>query len=56
VEIKMDDIEDCRDVKGFHQVVVLGNHRRELEGFCELYGISHVHSPRLSTFAEGGGV
>lgn len=53
VEIKMDDIEDCRDVKGFHQVVVLGNHRRMLEGFCELYGIKHVHSPRLSTFAEG---
>jgi len=53
VEIKMDDIEDCRDVKGFHQVVVLGDHRRLLEGFCELYGIRHIHSPRLSTFAEG---
>ncbi len=54
VEVQMDNIEDCRDVKGFHQVVVLGNHRRELEGFCELYGIKHVHSPRTSTFAEGG--
>jgi hypothetical protein len=53
VELKMDDIEDCRDVRGFHQVVVLGDHRRELEGFCELYGIKHVHSPRQSTFAEG---
>jgi len=53
VEIAMDNIEDCRDVKGFHQVVVLGNHRRVLEGFCELYGIQHVHSPQLSTFAEG---
>lgn len=53
VEIQMDDIEDCRDVKGFHQVVVLGNHRRILQGFCELYGIKHIHSPRLSTFAEG---
>lgn len=53
VEIAMDNIEDCRDVKGFHQVVVLGNHRRVLEGFCELYGIKHVHSPQSSTFAEG---
>lgn len=53
VEIKMDGIEDCRDVKGFHQVVVLGNHRRVLEAFCELYGIQHVHSPQFSTFAEG---
>jgi hypothetical protein len=53
VEIAMDHIEDCRDVKGFHQVVVLGNHRRVLEGFCELYGIKHVHSPQSSTFAEG---
>ena len=53
VEIAMDDIEDCRDVKGFHQVVVLGNHRRILEDFCEFNGITHVRSPRHSTFAEG---
>jgi hypothetical protein len=54
VEIEMDGVEDCRDVKGFHQVVVLGNHRRILQGFCELYGIKYVRSPRFSTFAEGG--
>lgn len=54
VELAMDDVEDCRDVKGFHQVVTLGNHRRILEAFCELYGIKHVHSPQLSTFATGG--
>jgi L-fucose isomerase-like protein len=53
VELQMDDIEDCRDVKGFHQVVTLGHHRRILEGFCELYGIKHIHSPRQSTFATG---
>lgn len=56
VELRMDNIEDCRDVKGFHQVVVLGNHRRILETFCELYGIKHVHSPQQSTFAEGDNV
>jgi len=53
VEIKMDEVADCRDVKGFHQVVVLGNHRRELQGFCDLYGIKHIRSPRFSTFDEG---
>lgn len=54
VEIRMDDVADCRDVRGFHQVVTLGDHRRVLEGFCELYGIKHIRSPRQSTFAEGG--
>lgn len=54
VEIEMDRVDDCRDVKGFHQVVTLGNHRRILEGFCELYGIKHIHSPRTSSFDEGG--
>jgi L-fucose isomerase-like protein len=52
VELRMDNIEDCRDVLGFHQVVTLGNHRRALQGFCEMYGIKHVHSPEHSTFAE----
>ena len=45
VEIKMDNIEDCRDVLGFHQVVTLGAHRRIVEGFCQLYGIKVIHSP-----------
>lgn len=46
VEIQMDDVEDCRDVLGFHQVVFLGNHRRDVEAFCQLYGINVAHSPR----------
>jgi hypothetical protein len=46
VEIQMDDVEDCRDVLGFHQVVFYGNHRRDVEAFCQLYGINVVHSPR----------
>jgi hypothetical protein len=41
----MDNIEDSRDVKGFHQVVVLGNHLQIVEGFCQLYGINVIHSP-----------
>jgi len=45
VEIKMDNIEDCRDVLGFHQVVTLGTHRHMVESFCQLYGIKVIHSP-----------
>ena len=47
VEIQMDDVEDCRDVQGFHQVVFLGNHRRDVEAFCQMYGINVVHSPQM---------
>jgi hypothetical protein len=54
VEIKMDNMEDARDVLGFHQVVTLGNHKRVLEGFCQLYGIRHIHSPEHSPVMEGG--
>jgi hypothetical protein len=45
VEIRMDNIEDCRDVLGFHQVVTLGSHRHIVEAFCQLYGIRVIHSP-----------
>ena len=51
VEIKMDRIEDCRDVRGFHQVVFYGNHRRDVQAFCQLYGIKVIHSPRYSETA-----
>lgn len=51
VEIRMDDVEDCRDVQGFHQVVTLGDHRRTVEAFCQMYGIKVVHSPRYSAHA-----
>ena len=55
VEIKMDNVEDCRDVKGFHQVVVLGDHQRVVEGFCQLYGIKAIHSPMHAPETEGSG-
>ena len=52
IEIRLDDVEDCRDVLGFHQVVFLGNHRREVEAFCQLYGINVAHSPRVHAQEE----
>jgi hypothetical protein len=54
VEIRMDNVEDCRDVLGFHQVVTLGNHRRIVEGFCQLYGIKVIHSPEHATHGKVG--
>ena len=44
----MDRVEDVRDVLGFHQVVFYGNHRRDVEAFCQMYGIKVVHSPEHS--------
>lgn len=52
VELRMDDIEDARDVLGFHQVVTLGNHRRLVEAFCQVMGINIVHSPRFTVHAK----
>jgi len=52
VELKMDNIEDPRDVKGFHQVVVLGNHRQIIEGFSQLYGINIVSSPKYREYPK----
>jgi len=49
VEIRMDNIEDSRDVLGFHQVVTLGDHRRVVEGFCQMYGVKVTHSPEHTT-------
>jgi len=45
VEIKMDNIEDSRNVKGFHQLVVLGDNRQIIEDFSQLYIINVIHSP-----------
>lgn len=56
VEIALDSVEDSRDTVGFHQVVTLGNHKRVLEGFCQLYGIKVTRSPRFTTFQYGGQV
>jgi len=45
VEILMDNVEDVRDVLGFHQNVFYGDHRRDVEAFAQMYGMDVVHSP-----------
>lgn len=44
VELAMDRVPDCRDVLGFHQMVFYGDHRRDVEAFCQMYGIRVIHS------------
>ncbi len=46
--IKMDNVEESRDVLGFHQVVFYGNHKRDVMAFCQLYGIKVIHSPAVA--------
>ncbi|MBN2450997.1 MAG: hypothetical protein JXR77_11445 [Lentisphaeria bacterium] len=43
-EIRMDEVRDARDVKGFHQVVFVGDHRRDVLAFCQMAGIEVEHS------------
>jgi len=40
IEIKMDDSGDTRDIKGFHQLVIHGNHERRLAQYAKLVGMS----------------
>lgn len=47
-EIAMDRVEDVRDVAGFHQVVFYGDHRRDLEAFCQMFGLGMVNSAEAS--------
>jgi L-fucose isomerase-like protein len=42
VELKMDNVEDPRDCKGFHQLFILGKHNRLLRAYCQLAGIEAV--------------
>ncbi|MBE3135651.1 MAG: hypothetical protein IMZ55_19455, partial [Acidobacteria bacterium] len=39
VEIELDGVADTRDVKGFHQLFVLGNLGRMLKAYGQLAGI-----------------
>ena len=51
-EIRMDRVADSRDVLGFHQVVFYGDHRRDVEAFCQMYGIDVVYSPETAPGRE----
>ena len=42
VEVELDGVADTRDVKGFHQLFILGNHARALRAYGQLAGIRVV--------------
>lgn len=52
VELKMDRMEDARDVLGFHQVVFYGDHRRDIEAFCQMNEIKVINSPEKAPKRE----
>ncbi len=42
VELKLDGVDDCLTYPGFHQLFVYGDLKRQLEAYCQLYGITPV--------------
>ncbi len=43
VELELDDVPDCRDTKGFHQLFVYGDLELPFKAYCQLAGIKVVH-------------
>jgi len=43
VEIEVDDVADCRDVKGFHQLFIYDDLELPFKAYCQLAGIKVVH-------------
>jgi hypothetical protein len=43
VELELDDVPDCRDTKGFHQLFIYGDLEQPFKAYCQLAGIKVVH-------------
>jgi hypothetical protein len=43
VELELDDVADCRDTKGFHQLFIYGDLELPFKAYCQLAGIEVVH-------------
>jgi len=43
VELELDDVADCRDTKGFHQLFIYGDLELPFKAYCQLAGIKVVH-------------
>jgi hypothetical protein len=43
VELEVDDVADARDIKGFHQLFIYGDHELPFKAYCQLAGIKVVH-------------
>ena len=43
VEVKLDDVPNSLDTKGFHQLFIYGGLEKEFKAYCKLAGIKVVH-------------
>ncbi|MFZ2146084.1 MAG: hypothetical protein WAV28_02595 [Sedimentisphaerales bacterium] len=43
LELELDDMPDCRDTKGFHQLFIYGDLELPFKAYCQLAGIKVVH-------------
>lgn len=43
LEVEVDDVEDSRDVKGFHQLLIYDDLELPFKAYCQLAGIKVVH-------------
>jgi len=43
VELELDDVPDCCDTKGFHQLFIYGDLELPFKAYCQLAGIKVVH-------------
>ena len=43
VELELDDVADCRDTKGFHQLFMYGDLELPFKAYCQLAGIKVDH-------------
>jgi len=43
VELELDDVADCRDTKGFHQLFIYGDLELPFKAYCQLAGIKVDH-------------
>jgi len=43
VELELDDVADCRDTKGFHQLFIYGDLELPFKAYCQLAGIKVEH-------------
>ncbi|MFH1743586.1 MAG: hypothetical protein ABIH23_31670, partial [bacterium] len=42
VTVKLDGVSDLLDYPGFHQIFFYGDYKKELQGYCKLFGIEPV--------------
>ncbi len=42
VTVELDGVSDLLDYPGFHQIFFYGDYKKELQGYCKLFGIEPI--------------